>query len=125
MSEHRIFEICVEPIELCKLLKIADMVGGGGEAKAEITEGNVKVNNEVTVQKRKKIRHGDIVELNARVIKIALNPDQKSAEFINTVISANKNAKKKKKAKSKAPVNSSESAKKPSGERTKRKPTSV
>lgn len=125
MAEHPVFEICVEPIELCKLLKIADMVGGGGEAKAEISEGNVKVNNEVTIQKRKKIRHGDIIELNARVIKIAFNPEQKSAEFINTVVSANKNAKKKKRANSKAPVNSSESAKKTSGERSKRKPTQV
>ena len=122
MSEHPIFEICVEPIELCKLLKIADMVGGGGEAKAEITEGNVKVNNEVTVQKRKKIRHGDIIELNARVIKIAFNPDQKSAEFISTVVSANKNAKKKKRAKSKGAVNSPKNAPEKSSERSKRKP---
>lgn len=122
MSEHPIFEICVEPIELCKLLKIADMVGGGGEAKAEITEGNVKVNNEVTVQKRKKIRHGDIIELNARVIKIAFNPDQKSAEFISTVVSANKNAKKKKRAKSKGAVNSPKNAPEKPSERSKRKP---
>ena len=41
MSEHSTFDICVEPIELCKLLKIANMVGGGGEAKTMISEGNV------------------------------------------------------------------------------------
>ena len=45
MSEHSTFDICVEPIELCKLLKIANMVGGGGEAKTMISEGNVLVNN--------------------------------------------------------------------------------
>ena len=66
MSEHSIIDICVEPIELCKLLKIANMVGGGGEAKTMISEGNVSVNNEVVVQKRKKLRHGDIIEYNGK-----------------------------------------------------------
>ena len=125
MSAHSTYDICVEPIELYKLLKIANMVGGGGEAKTMISEGNIKVNNEVTVQKRKKIRHGDIIELNGKAIKIAYNPAQKSAEFINTVVSATKNAKKKKRANSKAPVTSSETVTKPSTERVKRKPTSV
>ncbi|MBA6392183.1 RNA-binding S4 domain-containing protein [Colwellia sp. BRX10-3] len=124
MSAHSTYDICVEPIELYKLLKIANMVGGGGEAKTMISEGNIKVNNEVTVQKRKKIRHGDIIELNGKAIKIAYNPAQKSAEFINTVVSATKNAKKKKRANSKAPVTSSETVTKPSTERPKRKSTS-
>lgn len=108
MSEHSIIDICVEPIELYKLLKIANMVGGGGEAKTMISEGNVLVNNEVVVQKRKKIRHGDIIEYNGKVIELAYNPTKKSAEFISTVISASKNSKKKKRAKSKARVISSE-----------------
>jgi ribosome-associated protein len=125
MSAHSTYDICVEPIELYKLLKIANMVGGGGEAKTMISEGHIKVNNEVTVQKRKKIRHGDIIELNGKAIKIAYNPAQKSAEFINTVVSATKNAKKKKRAISKASVTSSETVTKPSTERVKRKPTSV
>jgi ribosome-associated protein len=30
MSSHAIIDISVEPIELCKLLKIANMVSGGG-----------------------------------------------------------------------------------------------
>ncbi|MFT5636889.1 MAG: ribosome-associated protein [Cognaticolwellia sp.] len=124
MSAHSTIDICVEPIELCKLLKIANLVGGGGEAKTMISEGNVKVNDEVTVQKRKKIRHGDIIELNGKTIKIAYNPAQKSAEFISTVVSANKNAKKKKRANSKAPATSSETVTKPSTERPKRKSTS-
>ena len=108
MSEHPIIDICVEPIELYKLLKIANMVGGGGEAKTMISEGNVLVNNEVVVQKRKKIRHGDIIEYNGKIIELAYNPTKKSAEFISTVISASKNSKKKKRAKSKARVISSE-----------------
>jgi ribosome-associated protein len=107
MSEHSTFDICVEPIELYKLLKISDLGGGGGEAKTLISEGKVLVNKKVEVQKRKKIRRGDIIEHNGVIIEIAYNPTQKSAEFISTVVSANKNAKHKKKAKSKAPVKSS------------------
>lgn len=129
MSEHSTFDICVEPIELYKLLKISNMVGGGGEAKTMISEGNISVNNKIIVQKRKKIRHGDIIEFNGKTIKIAYNPGKKSAEFINTVVSANKNAKKKKRAKSKASAASSETNTKPSTkpavEASKRKPASV
>jgi len=117
MSEHSIIDICVEPIELCKLLKIANMVGGGGEAKTMISEGNVLVNNEVIVQKRKKIRNGDIIEYNGKIIEIAYNPTKKSAEFINTVVLASKKEQRKKRAKSKARVLSSEAIIKPSHER--------
>ena len=120
MSEHSIFDICVEPIELCKLLKIANMVGGGGEAKTMISEGNVLVNNKVEVQKRKKIRRGDIIEYNGKVVEIAYNPSKKSSAFISTVVSANKNSKKKKRAKSKAAVISSDTVIKASIEQTKK-----
>jgi len=114
MSEHSIVDICVEPIELCKLLKIAHLAGGGGEAKTMISEGNVLVNSEVVVQKRKKIRHGDIIECNGKIIEIAYNPTKKSAEFISTVVLANKNSKKKKRANSKTRIISSETSTKPS-----------
>ncbi len=117
MSEHSIFDICVEPIELCKLLKIANMVGGGGEAKTMISEGHVLVNNEVVVQKRKKIRHGDIIEYNGKIIELAYNPTKKSAEFISTIVLASKNKKNKKRAKSKAQVISTKTATEPSNER--------
>ncbi|TWX45849.1 RNA-binding S4 domain-containing protein [Colwellia hornerae] len=125
MSEHTIIDICVEPIELCKLLKIANMVGGGGEAKTMISEGNVLVNNEVSVQKRKKIRRGDIIEYNGKIIEVAYNPTKKSAEFISSVVSVTQNLKKKKRARSKAPVIASQPVTKPSSERSKRKPTAL
>jgi len=119
MSELSIIDICVEPIELCKLLKIANMVGGGGEAKTMISEGNVLVNNEVVVQKRKKIRNGDIIEYNGKIIEIAYNPTKKSAEFINTVVLANKKEQRKKRARSKARALSSEAVTKPSSNTNK------
>jgi len=123
MSEHLIFDICVEPIELCKLIKIAKMVGGDGEAKTMISEGKVSVNNKVETQKRKKIRRGDIIEYNGVIIEVAYNPSKKSAEFISTVVSATKKSKQKKiaknKAKTKARDISSESVTEPSNERSK------
>ncbi|WP_085296718.1 RNA-binding S4 domain-containing protein [Cognaticolwellia mytili] len=122
MSEHSIFDICVEPIELYKLLKISNMVGGG-EAKTMISEGNISVNNKVTIQKRKKIRHGDIIELNGKTIEIAYNPSKKSAEFIDAVVSVNKNAKKKKRARIKSFATSSKTAAEPSTESSKKNPT--
>ena len=110
MSEQPTFDICVEPIELYKLLNIAKIAEGGGEAKTMISEGNVLVNKEVVVQKRKKIRRGDIIECNGTIIKIAYNPTEKSAEFISTVVSATKNSKKKKRANSKTRVIASKTA---------------
>ncbi|WP_057831898.1 RNA-binding S4 domain-containing protein [Colwellia sp. TT2012] len=124
MSAHSIFDICVQPIELCKLLKIAKMVGGDGEAKTMISEGKVLVNNEVEVQKRKKIRHGDIIKYNGQIIEVAYNPTNKSAEFISTVVSVSKNSKKKQraknKAKSEARVVSSKAVTEASNERSKK-----
>jgi len=79
MSSYPVVEISIEPIELCKLLKIANMVGGGGEAKIVISEGYVLVNNEVEFQKRKKIRHGDIVEFDGETIEVAFKAKKKSA----------------------------------------------
>ena len=62
-----------QPIELCKLLKIADLVAGGGEAKVVISEGYVLLNGEVEYQKRKKVYHNDIVEFNGEVLQVIIN----------------------------------------------------
>ncbi len=64
-----------EPIELCKLLKVANLVGGGGEAKMVISEGYVYLNGEVEYQKRKKIYFEDIVQFNGEAVMPILNPD--------------------------------------------------
>lgn len=59
-------EIVIETefIRVDQLLKYASIASTGGEAKIIIQEGMVKVNGEVTLQRGKKIRHGDIVEVN-------------------------------------------------------------
>ena len=56
-------KITTEFIKLQDLLKFANMVGTGGEAKIIIQEGEVKVNGEVCTMRGKKIRPGDLVEL--------------------------------------------------------------
>lgn len=70
MEEIIQVEINYQPIELCKLLKVANLVGGGGEAKIVISEGYVLVNGEVEFQKRKKIYHQDVVQFNGEVIEL-------------------------------------------------------
>jgi ribosome-associated protein len=59
-----------QPVELCKLLKIANLVSGGGEAKIVITQGYVVLNGEVEFQKRKKIIDGDIIEFNGESVVV-------------------------------------------------------
>ncbi len=76
MSDHQlIIELNQQPIELCKLLKVADLVGGGGEAKIVISEGYVFVNGEVEYQKRKKIYHQDVIEFNGNLLQVIINED--------------------------------------------------
>lgn len=66
--EVLVIDVDAEPIELCKLLKIANLVGGGGEAKMVISEGYVYLNGEVEYQKRKKVYFEDIVQFNGEAI---------------------------------------------------------
>lgn len=73
MSSYLEVQLAQQPIELCKLLKVANLVGGGGEAKVVISEGYVLLNGEVEFQKRKKIYHNDVVEFNGEVIQVAIN----------------------------------------------------
>ena len=50
-----------EEIKLESLLKVAAVVGTGGEAKYVISEGMVTVNGEVCTMRGKKLRPGDKV----------------------------------------------------------------
>ena len=84
MSENQlIIELNQQPIELCKLLKVADLVGGGGEAKIVISEGYVFVNGEVEYQKRKKIYHQDVIEFNGNILQVIINEDLANEDLAN------------------------------------------
>lgn len=66
--------ITTEYIKLDSLLKLAALVGTGGEAKYVISEGMVNVNGEVCIQRGKKLRAGDKVEFAGNVLEITTEP---------------------------------------------------
>ncbi len=49
------------PINLTQVLKLAGCVQSGGEAKAVIAAGQVRVNGEVEQRKRRQMKAGDTV----------------------------------------------------------------
>lgn len=59
--------ITTEFIKLDALLKFANAVATGGEAKQIVQDGLVKVNGEVCTMRGKKIRPGDVVEVDGQL----------------------------------------------------------
>lgn len=59
-----------EFIPLQALLKVTDLIDSGGEAKAAITSGQVKVDGKVEIQRGKKIRAGQTVSFNGQTVKV-------------------------------------------------------
>jgi len=59
--------ITTEFIKLDSLLKFANAVATGGEAKQIVQDGLVKVNGETCTMRGKKIRPGDVVEVDAQL----------------------------------------------------------
>lgn len=81
-------EVSVQPIELYKVLKIANLVSGGGEAKYAISEGYVAVNGEIELRKRCKIYDGDVIEFNGEYFVVIC--DQPVQEAPPRELQANK-----------------------------------
>ena len=63
--------ITTEFIKLQDLLKLANLVGTGGEAKIVIQEGDVSVNGEVCTMRGKKIRPGDAVAFDGKELTVS------------------------------------------------------
>ncbi len=63
-------KISSEFIKLDQLLKFANIVSSGGEAKLVISEGMVKLNGEVETRRGKKIHPGDEVEFEGEIYRI-------------------------------------------------------
>lgn len=59
-----------EYIQLNQLLKLLGLVDTGGEANQRILDGEVKVNDAVEYQKRKKLRAGDSILFDGKLITI-------------------------------------------------------
>ena len=62
--------IHTEFIKLDSLLKFAGLAETGGEAKALVQQGLVKVNGETCTQRGKKLRPGDQVEAGGRTVLV-------------------------------------------------------
>lgn len=61
-----------EPVELYKILKFEGLVASGGEAKSAIGDGQVTVNGETEIRKRRKILAGDVIEFNGESLRTSL-----------------------------------------------------
>jgi ribosome-associated protein len=78
-----LIEIREEPTALYKILKIANLVSGGGEAKQAIAEGYVSINGEIETQKRKKIYAGDLIYFNEQYLQIAIIGETQDYEIVD------------------------------------------
>jgi len=65
MSDDRAVSLTIggRPINLTQVLKLSGSVLSGGEAKALIAEGRVRVNGEVELRKRRQMTVGDVVQI--------------------------------------------------------------
>lgn len=64
MIQTQEIKITTEFIKLDSLLKFAGVCETGGEAKEAVQTGQVHYNGEVCTMRGKKVRPGDMVELN-------------------------------------------------------------
>ncbi len=62
-------------IRLDQFLKLADIAQSGGEAKVLIQSGEVNVNGEVETRRKRKLRPGDIVEVNGAEMEVTLDQE--------------------------------------------------
>lgn len=63
-------KITTDYIKLDAFLKFCGAVFTGGEAKEAVIYGEVKVNNEVCLQRGKKLYEGDTVEIDNNIYKV-------------------------------------------------------
>lgn len=68
--ERQLVSIQTEYIKLEALLKLANLVGSGGQAKVVIQDGQVTVNGAVCPMRGKKLRPGDLVVFQGREILV-------------------------------------------------------
>ena len=63
-------KIATEIIKLDSFLKWCGAVSSGSEAKVYIQNGDVKLNDNVELQRGKKLKRGDIIQIKSQVYKI-------------------------------------------------------
>ena len=73
--------ITTEFIKLQDLLKLANLVGTGGEAKIVIQNGDVSVNGEVCTMRGKKIRPGDTVAFDGKELTVSFDGKELTVSY--------------------------------------------
>ena len=63
-------EITTETIRLGQLLKLANLVDSGADAKLLLAGGEVLVNGEIEIRRGRQLRAGDIVEFDDEQVRI-------------------------------------------------------
>ncbi len=75
-AEHPSEPETEEFIKLDQFLKLAQFVESGGQAKQVIRAGYVRVNGEVETRRGRKLRHGDVVNVDGDEIQVIMEPDE-------------------------------------------------
>lgn len=68
--KEKTIQINTDYINMDALLKLASLVGSGGEAKVRIQGGEAQVNGETCTMRHKKIRPGDSVQLGGCLVRV-------------------------------------------------------
>ena len=63
-------EISTETIRLGQLLKLANLVDSGSDAKTLLMGGEVLVNDEVEMRRGRQLRNGDVISLDDVSVRI-------------------------------------------------------
>jgi ribosome-associated protein len=63
-------EISTETIRLGQLLKLANLVDSGSDAKTLLMGGEVLVNDEVEIRRGRQLRNGDVISLDDVAVRI-------------------------------------------------------
>jgi ribosome-associated protein len=70
MDSAREVRIRDDTIRLGQALKLAGLAGSGGDARALIEEGAVRVNGEVETRRGRQLRRGDVVAVGGEAVRI-------------------------------------------------------
>jgi ribosome-associated protein len=70
MDSVREVRIRDDTIRLGQALKLAGLAGSGGDARALIEDGAVRVNGEVETRRGRQLRRGDVVAVGGEAVRI-------------------------------------------------------
>lgn len=70
MSEIRDVPVAGDTIRLGQLLKLADLVDQGSDAREAIASGEASVNGEVELRRGRQLHAGDVVTLDGMSVRV-------------------------------------------------------